>query len=53
MAHKVYYGPVYFVNGSEPYMTLAMAGLQPENGVIVAQVNLKFILGCRITNQSW
>ena len=38
MANKVYYGPVYFVNGSEPYMTLAMAGLQPENGVIVAQV---------------
>jgi signal transduction histidine kinase/ActR/RegA family two-component response regulator len=43
MANKVYYGPVYFVNGSEPYMTLAMAGLQPGNGVIVAQVNLKFI----------
>jgi signal transduction histidine kinase/ActR/RegA family two-component response regulator len=43
MANKVYYGPVYFLEGSEPYMTLALAGLRPENGVIVAQVNLKFI----------
>jgi signal transduction histidine kinase len=43
IANKVYYGPAYFVDGSEPYMTLAMAGLRPEYGVIVAQVNLKFI----------
>lgn len=43
MADKVYYGPVYFLNGSEPYMTLALAGTRPENGVIVARVNLKFI----------
>lgn len=43
MAHKVYYGPVYFVGGSEPFMTLAMAGDRPEYGVIEAQVNLKFI----------
>jgi signal transduction histidine kinase/CheY-like chemotaxis protein len=43
MANKVYYGPVYFLEGSEPYMTLAIAGVRPENGVIVAQVNLKFI----------
>lgn len=42
-AHKAYYGPVYFVNGSEPYMTIAESGLRPEDGVIVAQVNLKFI----------
>jgi signal transduction histidine kinase len=42
-ANKTYYGPVYFVHGSEPYMTIAEAGLRPEDGVIVAQVNLKFI----------
>ncbi len=41
--NKVYYGPVYFLDGSEPYMTLALGGQQPENGVIVAQVNLEFI----------
>jgi len=43
MANKVYYGPVYFVQASEPYMTVAVAGARPEDGVIVAQVNLKFI----------
>ncbi len=42
-ANKTYYGPVYFVHGSEPYMTIAESGLRPEDGVIVAQVNLKFI----------
>jgi signal transduction histidine kinase/ActR/RegA family two-component response regulator len=41
--NKVYYGPVYFVHGSEPYMTIAMAGSRPDEGVVVAQVNLKFI----------
>jgi signal transduction histidine kinase/ActR/RegA family two-component response regulator len=43
MTNKIYYGPVYFVDGSEPYMTLAMAGSRPEYGVIEAQVNLKLI----------
>jgi signal transduction histidine kinase len=43
MADKVYYGPVYFVGGSEPYMTLAMAGTQRDSGVVLGQVNLKFI----------
>src|SRR5215203_2953555 len=38
-----YYGPVYFRQESEPYMTLSIAGLRREYGVIVAQVNLKFI----------
>jgi signal transduction histidine kinase/CheY-like chemotaxis protein len=40
MANKIYYGPVYFVDGSEPYMAIAVAG---NRGVIVGQVNLKFI----------
>jgi signal transduction histidine kinase len=43
IANKVYYGPVYFLRESEPYMTLAMAGAQRDYGVIVGQVNLKFI----------
>jgi signal transduction histidine kinase/putative methionine-R-sulfoxide reductase with GAF domain len=43
MAHKVYYGPVYFRRQSEPYMTLALAGTIREDGVSVAEVNLKFI----------
>ncbi len=42
-ANKVYYGKVYFVRQSEPYMTLAIAGPDPEDGVIIGQVNLKFI----------
>ena len=43
MTNKVYYGPVYFIDESQPYMTIAMAGVRPEFGVIVAQVNLTFI----------
>lgn len=43
MANKVYHGPVHFVRESEPYMTLSMAGTRRDYGVIVAQVNLKFI----------
>jgi signal transduction histidine kinase len=43
MTDKVYYGPVYFVDGSEPHMALAMAGSRPGDGVIEAQVDLRFI----------
>ena len=43
MANKIYYGPVYFVDGSEPYMAIAVAGSGPDRSVIVGQVNLKFI----------
>jgi signal transduction histidine kinase/ActR/RegA family two-component response regulator len=43
MTNKVYYGPVYFIDESQPYMTIAMAGVRPEYGVIVGQVNLTFI----------
>jgi signal transduction histidine kinase len=43
MAHKVYYGPVYFRRGSEPYMTLALGGTRRDAGVSVAEINLKFI----------
>ena len=43
VAHKVYYGPVYFRRESEPYMTLALAGTIRNAGVSVAEVNLKLI----------
>lgn len=43
MANKVYYGPVNFIDESQPSMTIAMAGVRPEFGVIVAQVDLTFI----------
>lgn len=43
IAHKVYYGPVYFRRESEPYMTLAQAGARKDAGVSIAEVNLKLI----------
>ncbi len=43
MAHKVYYGPVYFRRESEPYMTLSLAGTRKDAGVSIAEVNLKLI----------
>jgi signal transduction histidine kinase/CheY-like chemotaxis protein len=43
MAHKSYYGPVYFRQETEPYMTLAVAGVGQDIGVSVAEVNLKMI----------
>jgi signal transduction histidine kinase len=43
VAHKVYYGPVYFRRESEPYMTLSLAGTRKEAGVSIAEVNLKLI----------
>ncbi len=43
VAHKVYYGPVYFRRESEPYMTLALTGTRKDAGVSIAEVNLKLI----------
>ncbi len=42
-ARKLSFGPVYFRKESEPYMTVAMAGSGRDNGVTLAEVNLKFI----------
>lgn len=39
----VYYGPVYFVRETEPFMTLALAGAGNDAPVSVAEVNLRFI----------
>ena len=43
ITNKVYYGPVTFRNGTEPYMTLALAGARRDAGVSVAEVNLTHI----------
>jgi len=40
---STYFGPVHFRDGSEPYMTVAVAGSGPGAGVVAAEVNLKFI----------
>ena len=40
---KAFYGPVYFRRGTEPHMTLAMAGARRDAGVSVAEVNLTHI----------
>ena len=40
IANKIYYGPVTFRNGSEPFMTIAVAGARRDAGVSVADINL-------------
>ena len=52
VANKVYYGPIYFRGGSQPYMTLALAGQREDLGVSIAEVNLKLIYcGRGLANQ--
>ncbi|WP_293866201.1 ATP-binding protein [uncultured Alsobacter sp.] len=43
VAKKIWYGPVTFRRGSEPYMTLSMAHAGRNPGVTSASVNLKLI----------
>ena len=43
VADKIWFGPVEFRRGSEPYMTIALAHVGREPGVTVADVNLKLI----------
>ena len=40
---RAWFGPVTFQRGSEPFMTVAVAGNRPAAGVAIAEVNLKFI----------
>jgi class 3 adenylate cyclase len=40
---RVWFGPVSFYGGSEPFMTVAVAGNRSAVGVAIAEVNLKFI----------
>jgi signal transduction histidine kinase len=42
VAHKVYYGPVYFWRDTVPYMTIAMKAVR-GGGVSIAEVNLTHI----------
>jgi adenylate cyclase len=39
----VWYGPVTLHEGSEPHMTVAVAGAREANGVTIAVINLKLI----------
>jgi signal transduction histidine kinase len=43
VAQKVWFGPVYFRRGSEPYMTVAVAHAGRNPGVTTAEVNLKLV----------
>jgi signal transduction histidine kinase len=43
IADHLWFGPVYFRAGSEPYMTIAIAHAGQGAGVTVAEVNLEFI----------
>jgi len=40
---KTYFSPVYFRNDSEPYLTIAVADRAASPGVVVAELNLKFV----------
>jgi class 3 adenylate cyclase len=42
-ANGTWFGPVSFHDGSEPFMTIAVAGNRSSVGVAIADVNLKFI----------
>ncbi|MET7248202.1 adenylate/guanylate cyclase domain-containing protein [Methylobacterium sp. EM32] len=42
-ATRAWYGPVTYHRGSEPFMTVAVAGTSASVGVAVAEINLKLI----------
>jgi class 3 adenylate cyclase len=42
-AERIWFGPVNFHGGSEPFMMLGVAGNRSAVGVAVAEINLKFI----------
>ena len=39
----IWYGPVTYYGGSEPYMGMAIAGNREALGIVVAEINLKLI----------
>jgi signal transduction histidine kinase/HAMP domain-containing protein len=43
MTGRIYFGPVYFRNESEPYMTLSMKRQGQGEGVTAAELNLKLV----------
>jgi class 3 adenylate cyclase len=42
-AARTWYGEISYYRGSEPYLTVAIAGNRPSVGIAVAEVNLKLI----------
>ena len=42
-AGGIWYGPVTQYQGSEPHMTIALAGARESNGITIAEINLKLI----------
>jgi class 3 adenylate cyclase len=42
-AGRIWFGEVTHYRGSEPYLTVAIAGNRPSVGIVVAEVNLKLI----------
>jgi signal transduction histidine kinase/CheY-like chemotaxis protein len=40
---ETYVSPVYFRQESEPYMTIATGGEHIDNGITLAEINLKFV----------
>lgn len=43
LANKSYYGPVYFLRETEPYMSIAIVDSDGESGVSIVEVSLSFI----------
>jgi adenylate cyclase len=43
VANGRHFSPVYFRRGSEPYLSLSLRDQGRENGVTIAEVNLKFV----------
>lgn len=42
-SNGTWFGPVTFRDGSEPFMTIAMAGNRKAGGIVVAEINLKLV----------
>jgi adenylate cyclase len=42
-AAHIWFGPLTLHRGSEPFMTVAVAGARPSAGVTIAEINLKLI----------
>src|SRR5271166_6565934 len=42
-SQRLWWGPVTLHRGSEPFMTVAVAGARASAGVTIAEINLKFI----------
>jgi adenylate cyclase len=42
-ATHVWFGPLTLHRGSEPFMTVAVAGARPSAGITIAEINLKLI----------